>query len=138
MNLFVNLLAGALLAGAGMAQAADMTVGIEGLKNANGQVLVAVFDRAADFLKQPVRVAAVTAQQGKVRVSIAGLPAGDYALSVFQDENGNGKLDKNVIGMPVEPYGFSNDAAGSFGPPSFLDAVVHLADTGGSATITLR
>ncbi|AXA93265.1 DUF2141 domain-containing protein [Massilia sp. YMA4] len=138
MKLFVNLLAGALLAGAGMAQAADMTVGIEGLKNANGQVLVAVFDRAADFLKQPVRVAAVTAQQGKVRVSIAGLPAGDYALSVFQDENGNGKLDKNVIGMPVEPYGFSNDAAGSFGPPSFQDAAVRLADTGGSATITLR
>lgn len=138
MKLSVKLVAGALLAWAGMAQAADMTVGIEGLKNANGQVLVAVFDRAADFLKQPVRVAAVSAQQGKVQVSIAGLPAGDYALSVFQDENGNGKLDKNVVGMPTEPYGFSNDAAGSYGPPSFQDATVRLADTGGSATITLR
>ncbi|WP_181259270.1 DUF2141 domain-containing protein [Pseudoduganella armeniaca] len=138
MKRYVNLLMGALLAWAGAVQAADMSVGVEGLKNANGQVLVAVFDRAADFLKQPVRVAAVTARQGTVKVSIAGLPAGDYAVSVFQDENGNGKLDKNVVGMPVEPYGFSNDAAGSYGPPSFQDATVRLADSGGSATITLR
>jgi uncharacterized protein (DUF2141 family) len=138
MKLYVNLLTAALLAWTGAVQAADLTVGIEGLKNANGQVLVAVFDRAADFLKQPVRVAAVNAQQGTVKVSIAGLPAGDYALSVFQDENGNGKLDKNVVGMPTEPYGFSNDAVGNYGPPSFQDATVRLADTGGTATIALR
>lgn len=138
MKLYVNLLTGALLAWAGMAQAADLTVNVAGLKNANGQVLVAMFDRAAGFLKQPVRVAAVTAQQGTVNVSFTGLPAGDYALNVFHDENANGKLDKNVIGMPTEPYGFSNDAAGNYGPPSFQDAAVRLADTGGSATITLR
>ena len=43
-------------------------------------------------------------------------------MSAFQDENGNGKLDTNFIGMPKEGVGASNDAAGKFGPPKFDDA----------------
>ncbi|MFX8281946.1 DUF2141 domain-containing protein, partial [Acinetobacter baumannii] len=43
---------------------------------------------------------------------------------VFQDANGNGRLDMNAMGMPVEPFGFSNDAVGNFGPPRFEQAVL--------------
>jgi len=46
------------------------------------------------------------------------IPDGVYALAVFHDRNGNKELDKNVLGVPVEPYGFSNDARGTLGPPS--------------------
>ena len=52
------------------------------------------------------------------------LPDGPLALSVFQDANANGRLDMNAIGIPTEPYGFSNNAAGNFGPPKFEQAVV--------------
>jgi len=135
---FFPFAAAATLVCAGMAHAADLTVQVGGLKDANGKVMVAVFDRADSFLKQPVRVAAADAQQGAVQVVVAGLPPGDYAVSVFKDENGNGRLDRNVVGMPVEPYGFSNDAAGSYGPPRFQDALVHLLDAGGTATVNLR
>lgn len=77
-----------------------------------------------------MRKAAVDAQAGKVRVVVVGLSASDYALSVFQDENGNGKLDTNPVGTPIESYGFSNDAAGSFGPLSFQQALLHVAAAG--------
>jgi uncharacterized protein (DUF2141 family) len=47
---------------------------------------------------------------------------GDYAVSVFHDQNSNGKLDRNFMGMPKEGVGASNDAAGHFGPPKSDDA----------------
>lgn len=121
-----------------MAQAAELTVEVTGLKSAKGQVMLAVYNKSESFLKQPFKVAAVNAQADKVRLLVADLPAGDYALSVFQDENSNGKLDSNPIGMPVEPYGFSNDVAGNYGPPSFAQAVVQVPDAGKLISIKLR
>ena len=50
------------------------------------------------------------------------LPDGVYAIGIFVDVNGNNRLDKNFLGIPKEQYGFSNDATGLFGPPSFTDA----------------
>ena len=49
------------------------------------------------------------------------IPAGKYALAVFQDSNVDGKLNKNMFGVPKEPYGFSNNKYGNFGPPDFED-----------------
>jgi uncharacterized protein (DUF2141 family) len=51
-----------------------------------------------------------------------GIQKGDYAVTIFQDLNGNGILDKSLLGIPAEPYGFSNDARGRMGPPKFKDA----------------
>ena len=137
MKQIFSLVAAALIT-TGMAHAADLTVEVAGLKSTEGKVLLAVYDRSDDFLKQPARVAAVDAQPGTVKLVISGLPAGDYGISVFQDVNGNGKLDKNVLGMPVEPYGFSNDADGNYGPPSFEQSRLHLPEAGRVATINLR
>ncbi|WP_332875865.1 DUF2141 domain-containing protein [Massilia sp. S19_KUP03_FR1] len=128
----------AVLASASLAQAADLTVEVAGLKSAKGKVLVAVFQRSEDFLTLPMRTATVDAQPGKVQLTLASMLPGDYALSLFQDENGNGKLDRNPVGMPIEPYGFSNDAAGSFGPPTFQQSLTHLAAAGNTVTVNLR
>ena len=138
MKHFFQFVVAAAIVGSGIAHAADLTIEIAGMKDAKGKVLVAVYNRAEDFLKQPTRTAAVDAQTGKVKLVIADLPPGDYALSVFQDKNGNGELDTNLIGMPIEPYGFSNDAAGNYGPPSFEQSVVHLLAAGRQLTINLR
>lgn len=138
MKQFIRFIVAAAFVGPCLAHAADLTVDVAGLKSVKGKVLVAVYSRAEDFLKQPTRTAAVDAHPGTVRVVIADLPLGDYALSVFQDENGNAKLDSNLIGMPIEPYGFSNDAMGSYGPPSFKASLLHLPEAGGVAAITLR
>jgi uncharacterized protein (DUF2141 family) len=53
---------------------------------------------------------------------VKGLPPGSYALAAYHDRNNNGKLDSNRLGMPLEPYAFSNNARGILGPPSFGDA----------------
>ena len=50
------------------------------------------------------------------------LPAGTYAIGIFVDANYNNEMDRNFFGVPIEQYGFSNNAKGSFGPPSFKDA----------------
>ena len=50
------------------------------------------------------------------------LPDGTYALGIFVDANYNNEMDRNFFGVPKEQYGFSNDAKGSFGPPSFKEA----------------
>jgi uncharacterized protein (DUF2141 family) len=55
------------------------------------------------------------------------LKSGEYAFAVFQDLNENGKLDKNWVGIPTEPYGFSNDPVIRFGPPSFKDCLIKLS-----------
>lgn len=56
------------------------------------------------------------------------LPPGTYALSVFQDMNGNRKLDTNLIGIPTEASGSSNDAPARFSAPKFKDAVFTVGD----------
>lgn len=50
------------------------------------------------------------------------LPHGTYAIGLFVDANYNNEMDRNIFGVPKEQYGFSNDARGSFGPPSFKEA----------------
>jgi uncharacterized protein (DUF2141 family) len=50
------------------------------------------------------------------------LPAGVYAVALYHDENNNGQLDENLFGIPTEGFGFSNNAMGTFGPPSFSQA----------------
>jgi uncharacterized protein (DUF2141 family) len=130
----------------------ELRISIEGLKDPAGTVLVGLydsrisFDRAvrlageSGFLNDPERVAGMALRAGpslSVAPLITGLPAGDYAVIVFHDVNGNGKLDKNAFGIPTEPYGFSNDAQGILGPPSFEDARVRLDGCGHTVAIHL-
>lgn len=111
---------------ASSAQAASLELTVEGLSKTEGQVLVAVYDRAELWLKGKPLKAAMAAVEGRsVTLLIEDLPEGaSLALSVVHDLNGNKRLDMNAFGMPVEPYGFSNNAAGSFGPPSFEAAKI--------------
>ena len=55
-------------------------------------------------------------------VTFYGLKPGRYAAQLFYDENGNGKVDRALFGIPKEGVGFSNDAKIRFGPPKWEDA----------------
>lgn len=68
------------------------------------------------------KIAAMANADGYLEIDLSGLPDGEYAATAFQDRNGNNELDANLVGMPTEPYGFSNNARGMFGPPSFADS----------------
>ena len=113
------------------AAAADLTVQVRNVKPKTGTVIVALFDKAAGFPEPgtPAAVQVIDEPGNAVTAVFRGLSADRYAVAVFQDENKNGKLDKNFLGAPIEPYGFSNDARGSMAPPSFDAAAINPAAT---------
>jgi uncharacterized protein (DUF2141 family) len=123
---------------AGAAQAADLELTIA-VRNSDGQVLVAVFDSAETFAKEGKEVAGVSAAiaGGTARTVIGGLKPGRYAVVAFHDENSNGKLDTNLLGIPTEGYGFSRDARGIMAPPRFEAAAFDLPETGATQTLKL-
>jgi len=107
------------------AEAAEVTVRIEN-PPPEGTVAFLVFDSADSFgdLREPVR----TVRQpldGREVYRIGMLPAGEYALLVYHDQNRNNRLDRNFIGIPKEPLGFSNRYEPK-GPPSYSRAVFSL------------
>ncbi|NNG23731.1 DUF2141 domain-containing protein [Telluria aromaticivorans] len=134
---FTALLCCTLLLAAGPAQAATVEVRVTGVSAGKGKVNVAVCDRER-FLKQCLYSASVPAQASEVVVSLKDIPAGTWAVLAYQDENDNGELDRNFIGIPRENYGFSRNAAGRFGPPGFDDAAIEVREGTTTAPVHLR
>jgi len=118
--------------------AADLTITVQGVASADGQVMIALYDSADSFLGRPLRAVAAPATQGDVQVQVKDLAAGEYAFAIYHDANGNGKLDRNAAGMPIEDYGFSNNALGKRGAPAFEDARVLLPVAGAATSVSLR
>lgn len=102
-------------------QADNLSITVTNIAEAKGQLMLQVVAGEAGFKEQepPVASFILPAVAGSVTVTIDALGAGDYGISMFHDENGNGKMDSNLVGIPKEPYGFSNSAKGSFGPPKW-------------------
>jgi uncharacterized protein (DUF2141 family) len=121
------------------ALAGDLTIEISGITPGRGQIYVAVYDRPETFpTTGQQRTGQILESSGQsLVVHFKDLPPGEYAAVAFQDVNGNGKLDKNFIGMPKEPYGFSNAARGAAGPPKFSAAAVTL-NPDGTTRIVLK
>lgn len=97
----------------------NLEVEIVGLDDYEGQMVIAIFNKPDEFLKKDYKHVKITSLNDRC-IAKFSVPAGTYAASVFHDKNMNGELDTNFIGFPKEPYGFSNNATGSFGPPNFI------------------
>jgi uncharacterized protein (DUF2141 family) len=123
-----------------LAQAADLTVTIAGLRSTAGVVRLSVYNRAETFLEASGRIARHKASvtSNPMQVTFVGLDPGTYAISVVHDENNDGKLNRNVLGIPLEGYGFSNDAPVILGPPSFAQAAVPVGQENTTITVTMR
>lgn len=100
----------------------NMEVVIKNVNDAEGNIMVGLFSNEADFLKKRFASQKIKASKGEVHVVFENIPVGKYAISTYHDANLNGELDKNMIGIPKEGFGFSNDAMGMFGPPNFEKA----------------
>ena len=139
-----RLLIAAALAGivAAPLHAADLAVEVRGIRSADGRLYVAVHapETKATFPATSGTIAAVqqSAHVGALRFILRDLPPGRYAVNAFHDENANGELDTNLVGIPSEGYGFANDSDSSFGPPDFEAAAVNVGDAAEVAVMTLR
>ncbi len=102
----------------------QLSITVNNIYPVEGDIYIAIYDNDDDFMEiEKVAFQKIAAVETEVQnIIIDNVPAGDYAVSIFQDMNGNGELDTNGIGIPNEPYGFSNDARGRFGPPKFKNA----------------
>ena len=121
-----------------VAQAAELTVNIQGVARAEGTLQIAVYDSEAKFRKEMFRAIKLPAAAGTMTLRVPDLPAGDYAVMVFHDLNGNDKLDTNLLGIPKEPWGASIGEKSVLGAPGWNDARITLTDAGASVTINLR
>jgi uncharacterized protein (DUF2141 family) len=125
MKRFFSLLI-LLLAFSASSRAADLTVVVDGLRSEAGIVRVALFDSGGGFpmdtsravALQRLDLAVLPATHSKAIV-FKNLPAKTYAVSVFHDEDADGKLKTNWLGMPREGVGASRNAKGRMGPPPF-------------------
>ncbi len=124
------------------AHAADLIVLVNNVQQDAGQVMLGLFNSPESFPKTVSQGTLAPASErsatGQVRVVFKGLAPGQYAATAFHDLDGNGKLSANMFGLPTEPYGFSNNARGSFGPPAFKDAAITLADQDLTIEVTLK
>ena len=102
----------------------SIQVKVTGIREASGNILIALFNNEGDFLKKAVQSRSIKASDTTVIYVFDNLAAGDYAISIIHDENSNGELDKNYLGIPREGFAFGNNSMGTFGPPSFEKARV--------------
>lgn len=106
-------------------QQQNLKVTVNKLNSNNGVVLVSLFKDGIgypdDISKSVGKEKAFIVDRSAV-IIFKSIPPGNYAIAVLHDENNNQKMDKNILGIPKEGYGFSNNATGAFGPPAYNKA----------------
>lgn len=110
----------------------ELTIRFTGYEKVKGQILFKIVDEENEEVTK--QVLPLSSLNQSVTLS---LPKGKYAVSAFHDENNNNKLDKNLVGMPTEKYGFSNNVRGKFGPPSLTSQLFELTKNF-TTSITLK
>ena len=105
---------------------AGIHVQILNIRNSTGTVACALFESPdgfpTEYLHSATNIMVIKIRKTQARCDFEDIPPGRYALAVVHDENMNGKLDTNFLGIPTEGYGFSKDAKGLIGAPSFSAA----------------
>lgn len=99
-----------------------LIIEIENLKSDNGKVLIELRDGDNNFIKG----ISVKIDENICLTRLENLKIGKYSFKYFHDENNNGKLDTNKLGIPNEGFGFSNNAKGTFGPPAFRNTIFNV------------
>ncbi len=121
-----------------IAAASDLTINIEGIKDAGGTITLGLFDEASYNGDGAVNGADLVVEGDTVSVTFDGLEPGEYAVRLYHDVNDDGEMNTNPFGMPVEPYAFSNDARGRFGPAKWDAAKFTVSADGTVHTITMQ
>ncbi len=108
-------------------QELKLTVKVNNLENAKGNLLFGLYNNGSSFpdKKYAMKGKILPISKTNEVFTFVNLKPGKYALAIIHDENMDGELSKNFLGIPSEGFGFSNNAMGTFGPPSFSKAAVN-------------
>ena len=126
----------------GPSLAADLTVTVTGIRNADGLVQVCLFARREGFPDcagdASVLRRRIPATPGQVQAQFNGLRPGTYAVSVFHDEKQTGRIETNFLGIPRSGLGASNDPQPRFGAPTFEAAAFIVPDRAVGVTLRMQ
>ena len=115
---------------------ANLKIIVKNIDEAKGNLIIKIWsDGVYMNNEKPYKTENIKIKSANILVvTIKNLKTGEYGISLFQDLNNNNLLDKNYIGKPKEPYGFSNNAKPNFGPPIYDKVKFNFS---GSKTITI-
>jgi len=117
----------------------DLSVTFSGLTAPTGALYVGVYDSEAAFGGgKPVAGERVAVNGATASLTLSGLKPGRYAIKVFHDIDGDGRMNTNPYGIPLEPYAASNNAPANMGPPRWSDAVFDVTAEGAVQDITIQ
>ncbi|MCV2886350.1 DUF2141 domain-containing protein [Aestuariibacter sp. AA17] len=130
MKTFTSLTFAAAMTLAATASAShvDLRVKVSNIEHSEGSIKIAVYDSAESMKAyKAAHIATVEAQNGEIEATFEQVASGNYGVMVYQDLDGNDKLGRNFMGIPNEPYGFSNNPR-LMGPPRFADLAVAVSE----------
>jgi len=117
---------------------ATLKLEITNLKSSKGKLLIGIYKPGEKFTDgKPVDSKIIDVNSKGNQVASFNLEPGRYAIALYHDLNGNGVMDKNFVGIPKEPYGFSKDFRPKLSAPSFEDCAFDLPAAGKSISVKL-
>ena len=137
--LFLALATSAAFAPA-LVSAETLTITIADIRESEGRLMIQVansekgFAFSEDSAAPPPVAISQLAEAGEMTFEVT-LPPGIYGARVLHDLNGNGEMDSNFVGMPKEPWAFSNNATGRLGPAKWQDAKFEIS---GNTAVEIR
>jgi uncharacterized protein (DUF2141 family) len=137
--LFLALVTSAAFAPA-LVSAETLTITIADIRESEGRLMIQVansekgFEFSEDSAAPPPVAISQLAEAGEMTFEVT-LPPGVYGARVLHDLNGNGEMDSNFVGMPKEPWAFSNNATGRLGPAKWQDAKFEIS---GNTAVEIR
>jgi uncharacterized protein (DUF2141 family) len=139
VSLFLALATSAAFAPA-LVSAETLTITIADIRESEGRLMIQVansekgFEFSEDSAAPPPVAISQLAEAGEMTFEVT-LPPGIYGARVLHDLNGNGEMDSNFVGMPKEPWAFSNNATGRLGPAKWQDAKFEIS---GNTAVEIR
>ena len=123
----------------GFAQNGKVSIEVTGINPDKGGILKVGLYKENDFpvIGKEFAGKDIEVDNGKMTADFIDIPGGKYAVAVFQDVNYDGKLSANFLGIPTEPYGFSKNKFGTFGPPDFKEVSFEIKEDN-TVTITIN
>lgn len=111
------------------ATADTLSVTFTGITKPEGRIMVGLYDSPTAYNSDQALSSAAIEVSSDTASATFDVPAGTYAIKSFHDVNGNGKMDTNPFGMPIEPFAFSNNARGNMGPANWVDAAFEVQES---------
>ena len=119
----------------------EIAINVSGLRTDKGKCLLYLFNNKKGFptdATRAIKTATITISNGKSTIIMKDIADGEYAITIIHDENDNGNLDTNFLGMPKEGVGVSNNAKGKMGPPGYEDSKFQLENKSMILNITMH